>query len=505
MQSANERPLRRVMRPTTIFRGVGSKTTSVLTLLGLLTTSLAHAADPPAKPEGDAAKPADAPAPAAAASASASTEAAASTDASASPPSATTPPEKAPPEAGSPIADVPQTVPAPPGDIARLPPEAFPSEPIRGIYGGSLWLTFHGLQWPTSPFQTQPPRTQLGISGYAWADTSYQVVTTGDKSAHDRQNWVHQARFALRATPTYTKGNMFVQGQGEVVAANSDDLGSTPAYIVRTDDLWIRAGSWNKWDVQVGRYQAWENYHYGMGLDQNTAERVGAYNLQNLRPNQIYGVSFLYERPNGFGNVALHLYPTKFFRAELLVQAGNAGQANSIGGRPAAILDFGMVKIKGAVEMRIVKADNDTSKQDEKYRGGGGAVQVVLDPRVEFGANGAYGNTDLFGVDGTKLDAASVDMWSVGGFANARIIDQVIFGVGANFSRLDDTRENEHGDHGEFSHFQSFAALQALVLDQLFVKAVFGYARADFAPSTGTTQPWHDTSVSGRLRLMYLF
>jgi hypothetical protein len=500
------------MRPTTIFRGVGLKTTSLLMLLGLFSANVAHAADP-AKPDADAAaKGDDKEKTAATGEASASASAEASTEggdteasAKSDAPAAETPPEKAPPEAGSPVAAPPPTLAPPPGDVARLPPEAYPSEPIRGIYGGSLWLTFHGLQWPTSPFHTDPPRTQLGFSGYAWADTSYQVVTTGDQAAHDKNNWVHQARFALRATPTYTKGDMFVQGQGELVAANSDDLSGSPPYVMRTDDLWVRVGSWNKWDVQVGRYQAWEIYHYGMGLDLNTAERIGAYNQQNLRPNQIYGVSFLYDRPSGFGNAALHVYPTKFLRAELLMQAGYAGTSNSLGGRPAVILDFGMVKLKGAAEMRLVKSDNDVNKQDEKYRGGGGAVQFIFDPRVEFGANGAYGNTDIIDQMGNKSLTGSVDMWSVGGFANVRIIDPLIFGVGANFSRLDDTQVNERGEHGEFSHFQSFAALQALVLDQLFVKFVFGYARADFAPATSTADPWHDTSVSGRLRLMYLY
>lgn len=499
------------MRPTTILRGVGLKTTSLLTLLGLFSTSLAHAADPPAKPEPDAAaEKSDDKDKAATGAASASVEASsdapkADAKAEAEAPASETPPEKAPPEAGSPIAAPPATLAAPPGDVARLPPEAFPSEPIRGIYGGSLWLTFHGLQWPTSPFHSDPPRTQLGFSGYAWADTSYQAVTTGDAAAHDKHNWVHQARFALRATPTYTKGNMFVQGQGELVAANSDDLGNTPSFVMRTDDLWVRIGSWNKWDVQVGRYQAWEIYHYGMGLDQNTAERIGAYNQQNLRPNQIYGVSFLYERPSGFGNAAFHIYPTRYLRAEMLLQAGYAGSANSLGGRPAVILDFGWLKLKGAAEMRLVKSDNDTQKQDEKYRGGGGAVQIIVDPRIEFGANGAYGNTDIIDSMGTKIPQASVDEWSAGGFLNVRAIDPVIIGVGANYSRLDDTQVNERGEHGEFSHFQSFAAVQALVLDQLFVKFVFGYARADFAPATSTAEPWHDTSVSGRLRLMYLF
>ena len=32
-----------------------------------------------------------------------------------------------------------------------------------------------------------------------------------------------------------------------------------------TDDLWIRFGAWNAWDVKVGRFEAWEVYHTGHG------------------------------------------------------------------------------------------------------------------------------------------------------------------------------------------------------------------------------------------------
>ena len=42
--------------------------------------------------------------------------------------------------------------------------------PTRGIWGGSLWLTFHGLQWPYMP------KTGVGVSGYAWVDTGYEQI-----------------------------------------------------------------------------------------------------------------------------------------------------------------------------------------------------------------------------------------------------------------------------------------------------------------------------------------
>jgi hypothetical protein len=377
---------------------------------------------------------------------------------------------------------------------------------VRGIHGGSLWLIFHGLQWPTSPFHSDPPRTQLGLSGSAWVDSSYQVVKTKDPAAQDLKQWLHQARFTLRATPTYSKGPWFVQGQAELVAANTDEGNGLTQTAMRTDDLWIRAGQWNKWDVQAGRFQAWELYHFGMGLDQNTLERLGADNQQtSYHPVAIYGVTYLYDRPLGAGDIAFHVYPTRFLRAELLGQVGSAAGTNVFGVRPAVILDLGVVKVKGAAEWKKTSGQRETNQATNSLRGGGAAVQVVLDPRLEFGVNGAYTVTDATTPSGDVDNASSIDGYGVGGFANVRIVDPLIFGVGANYARVDDTTLDNLGHHGEFSHFQSFAALQALVLDQLFIKAVFSYAKADFAPSSLPTEPWSNKSTSGRLRLMYLF
>src|SRR5678815_681069 len=54
-----------------------------------------------------------------------------------------------------------------PGPVERLPPSAYPEEYTRGLYGGSLWMTFHGAQWPYYA------RTGIGVSGYGWVCLLY--------------------------------------------------------------------------------------------------------------------------------------------------------------------------------------------------------------------------------------------------------------------------------------------------------------------------------------------
>jgi hypothetical protein len=45
-----------------------------------------------------------------------------------------------------------------------------------------------------------------------------------------------------------------------------------------------------------GRFEAWEIYHRGMGLDINTQERLGAFDV-NSSPPDIYGATYLFDRP----------------------------------------------------------------------------------------------------------------------------------------------------------------------------------------------------------------
>ena len=158
----------------------------------------------------------------------------------------------------------------PTGLVERLPASAYPEPVIRGLYGSSLWLDMQGYQWP------QYSRIGVGISGYGWVDTDYKRTRIGDPGQSDHLTKIFgQGRFALRVTPTYSNGNWFAQAQAELIA-NLDQLDVQPQ-VADTDDLWVRTGFWNKWDVTVGRFEGFSVYHLGMGLDLNTDERNGAY------------------------------------------------------------------------------------------------------------------------------------------------------------------------------------------------------------------------------------
>src|SRR5207245_4161313 len=70
------------------------------------------------------------------------------------------------------------------GYLERMPASAFPEPRVRGIKGGSLWMSFHGLQWPYFP------RTGIGISAYAWVDSGYEKIDRGNPSEQNIDYWL---------------------------------------------------------------------------------------------------------------------------------------------------------------------------------------------------------------------------------------------------------------------------------------------------------------------------
>lgn len=388
-----------------------------------------------------------------------------------------------------------------PAVIQELPASAYPEPYVRGLYGGPLWLDMQGLQWPYTP------RTGIGISGYGWLDNMYREIRLGGNQPSDHNTKLfQQGRFLLRVTPTYTNGSWFVQAQAEIVANKDQLAGDANANnLIDADDVWVRTGVWQEWDVTVGRFQAFDVYPLGMGLDLNSDERLGAFDATNAA-QPLYAVDTLLYRPAGAGNVALHLYPVKFLRFEILGQYGNDGSENEIGGRPAAILDFGWLKLRGALEYKYKFAQDPSAKDTEKYRGGGGSVQFVFAPWVELGVNAAYAVSDV--ANPLENLEKSGNQYSFGGFIDATpvpTLPNLMFGAGGNYTSFHDLNPNAStGTYDISTNLQTFIAVQYLFYKQLYVKVVGSYAKSHFANENSLT-PYDDDMFAVRVRLMYIY
>lgn len=403
----------------------------------------------------------------------------------------------------------------------RLPSTAYPGEASGsdGLPYGSLWLTFHGQQWPYMPATGTVPRFMVGLSGWGWVDTSYEkfspwTSSSAQASSISQDNvrqWIQQARLLLRVTPTYSlSSGYFVQGQAELVGTedqtiNRGDLGGAD-----TDNLWLRLGQWKTWDFQVGRFEGWEVFHLGMGLDQNTYERngaVGPYDAGNYNIS-FYGLTDNQFRPSGAaGNLAVHYYPLRFLRFEVLGTVGNSAGYPMLATRPVAILDLGWLKLKGGVEYQHLSDKNPSALDYTTKKGLGGAIQFVFLPHIEFGLNAAQGTVWSVDQQGRYSPTGSYTRTSVGGFANVSNGNPrhpLLFGVGGMYTQTEDQNNSlGNGEVDKIWLWQSFAAVQYVAFQQLYIKLVAGYSRGHW--SIPGPVAWDDEMYSLRLRFSLYF
>ena len=399
--------------------------------------------------------------------------------------------------------------------VQRLPGSAYPEPQTRGLKYSSLWLTFHGLQWPYLPAKAGRDRFVIGLSGWGWLDTAYvkfapwgqnQQAINSDQQAYSTQ----QGRMLLRVTPTYSFADWFIQGQVELVGTENQTIERSAVGGADTDDLWLRIGQWNRWDFQVGRFEGWEVFHLGMGLDQNTFERQGAVGPGDPGISY-YGLTDNQFRPVGAaGDLAAHFYPLPFLRFEALATVGSAPGGPEIATRPVAILDFGWLKLKGGLEWQKVTAQTASQQNETTSKGVGGAVQFVFEPHIEFGLNAAQGTVVAFDDQGRPKPQGTFTRTSFGGFANVSNGSErypLLFGVGGLFSRdVDQFNVANPYVVDNYWLWQSFAAVQYVVFQQLYIKLVGSYSHANFLQAnTNPATTYDDENYSVRLRFAFYF
>ena len=439
---------------------------------------------------------------------------------------------QSPPAVAPPVAAPAAAAPSPPF-LEHMGPETFPGR-LRGIYGGSLWLEpdFQGLQWPHNT------QSGLGISANFWVDTGREAIKRGNDQLPNTTMSFQQGRSVLRLTPAYVSGNLFVQAQMELVGnlCQATTTICLTSGTFTTDDLWIRIGAWNVWDLKVGRFEAWEVYHTGMGLEQYTLERLGAglFGVQTTPPLEaptFYGVTYLHDRPSEglqVGNLAVHLYPTDYLRFELLGKLGSDNYRddnatgdtpwNYFGGRPTIIFDVGWFKLRlgGEYQKRTATSQgitpgNPAFKADpvptRVQKGAGGSIQFVINPVAEFGVNAAIAQQDDTNAFATQVPENTLTTKSVGGFANVRFTDSWVAGGGVNWTSQTDAVLATGSTANDFTaQLQTFLAVQWRPMGYLYVKVVgVPYTRADFLPSDLTVPEWHNHMYSIRFRVLYIY
>ena len=260
----------------------------------------------------------------------------------------------------------------------------------------------------------------------------------------------------------------------------------------------------------MGRFEAFEVYHFGMAMDLNTLERDGASDSARAA-RRLRSANHLVSPERQSGTSRCTSTRSRYCASSCSASSASTPRTsvNTVGGRPALVYDKGWLKIKVEADVRKQFPVFNSSKESRFQRGGSAAVQVVLPQGVEAGINFAYGLVDHYLPTNNSMPNSSMGMLDgagsttdtdFGAFLNGMLVTDLIVGVGANYNNETDQVK------GKFTQLQTFGALQYLIHKQLFVKLVGAYAKAHIAPSPDPNNPsWDNTMISGRVRLMYLF
>jgi hypothetical protein len=395
----------------------------------------------------------------------------------------------------------------PPLALEHLPATAYPSHPIPGIPWGSLALSINHLQWPYMPKYPGEPDFRIGFSGGSWVDTSIRSVRAGLENEANQLEYRMQGRLTLRASGVYNRpGDWFVQSNTEFVA-NTDQNNNITNY-VDIDEAWIRAGKWKLFDITVGRLQGFEVYHFGMGLDLNTFERLGAASFSKT-PTQPYALDTLWDRGINNGAAALHWYYPEWLRLEFLTRIGVSGEGKQIGIRPVFVIDLGWVKLKGGYERNLSNSLFRGNNARIETQGVGGSLQFIYTPWVELGGNVAHRVNDAFDQYGAVRPAGSDTITTWGGFANARpYLENWLVGIGYNRTSYRNFNIDAFDNPERTTHQQMFGAVQYVLWERLYIKYVLAYSRAHIKERDDTDPTdtgFVNESLGHRLRLMLLY
>ena len=382
---------------------------------------------------------------------------------------------------------------ASPGALHAAVGEAAPLD-AWGLIGPSPYYVPHGRQ---SPLRDDG----LHLGGDMWIDTGYEQRARGLDSEPDHELWLMQGRFMVDLSATRTWRRFFAQAKGQILAHVDEIQGSEH---IDTDDAYIRFGMWDLWDFQLGRFEGWEVYHKGEGLERDTLEDQGAFDGPD-----IYEINYAFYRQSGFGQAALHVYPFDWLRFEVASVFGNELGFNTVGVRPVGIVDLGVLRLKLAGEYRRMKNQEEGRKQWEEKRGAGGGFQVALEDllpllSLQFGGNAAYGVVDRVDPFGKVDERGSPDTLSLGGYMNIGVSSAVV-GLGYNHTIEGDRQRNDQSDReGRFVHQQAFGSLRhPIVFPWLSAKLVVAWARADLEPAFDNAR--QNDMFSVRLRLFMQF
>jgi hypothetical protein len=342
---------------------------------------------------------------------------------------------------------------------------------------------------------TLPPFLGIDIrlAGYFWADIGYMARSNTAAGQYDENISYLQGRYVLGAEFSRPFGNYYAAAKVEFLGLVNEF--AQGAYEPHTLDAYLRVGHNRWWDVQVGRFLAWEVYYRGQGIELYTAEEAG---VKGGAP--LYWLNLARGYINGGGQVAVHVYPTDWLKFEVSSVYGQQNGQNLLGVRPAMHLTVKDFQFLAGFEYLSAGPQTDADKTKTTSMGYAGRAQYTFFKVVTAGAEFAQEFVDATDIRSDKDTQKSLVSYTVGGFID---VDFWKNSIGLGYHRT-----NQLDDRHEFNrHDQAFVTYQyRLPIPGLSAKLVYGYAHAYIESADKTPKAtWDNNMHSFRLRISYEF
>lgn len=331
----------------------------------------------------------------------------------------------------------------------------------------------------------------IGFSGYFWADTGYMTRTNAQAGQYDQAVTYLQGRFVLAATLRRDFDDYFALARVEFLGLVNEYARSQ--YEPHTLDAFVRVGHRRWFDVQVGRFLAWEIYHRGQGIEFWTAEEAGA-----LGGPSLYWLDLTRGYRNESGQAAVHLYPLDWLKLEVAGVYGQENNQNNLGVRPALHLTWRGLQFLAGYEYLRQLPQTEADKVNVTSQGYAGRLQYSFGRYVTAGANFSQAFIDYVDIQGLVDSDRTLKKLTVGGFVD---IDFWRSSIGLGYHHTDQrNRQSEHNTHD-----QAFAAYTfRFPIKGLSAKAVYGFALAHIE-DTDAHSSWENYVHSVRVRISYEF
>jgi hypothetical protein len=359
----------------------------------------------------------------------------------------------------------------------------------------------------------KPLGAHLSVLGAFWVDTGYITRTDERPGEFNFQAPYMQGRFVLGAQyyQEFREKN-FVLVKAAFIGFVNEYTKSQ--FEPRMEDVYIMVGQkW--WDVQIGRYLAWEVYYRGQGIELFTAEEAGA-----SGGPPIYWLQVTRGYRNESGQMAVHFYPwgadncpgasarrymglcDHAFGIEVSSVYGQENNQNNYGVRPAIDLQYkGLQLMFGYEYLKLSPQDASVSAHSEFY-GLAGRLQYAVD-LVSAGVEGSWAKRDFINASDMVDPEQTVRPWTtLGAYLNFR---KGIHwpGIGVHYTSEKNDKRTSEGQREQRTQYQGFVSyLIKLPVKGLALKFVGGFG-VNHLQNVDNLAEFDNRMFSGRIRIVY--